>query len=358
MEPLSPRRPLLPRSEAPATKRRTLRLDGESLVRIESPAAGAPLPVVLEATRPDVRLPEWMRTRRDRVLELMHRHGALLFRGFPLDGPSALEAAMHALEDEAPLAYTYRSTPREPVEGRVYTSTSYPPDRVIPLHSEQAYCRTFPRRIGFLCLTPASKGGATPIADNRRILAQIPAGLRRRFERLGVLYVRNYGGPLDLAWQEVFQTEDPAEVARFSAEQGIEVEWGPAQRLSTRQVCPAVIEHPVTGEAVWFNQAHLFHVSALGADDHATLVRLCGEEGLPRQARFGNGEAIATEELEVVRRAFAAETVRFDWRAGDLLLLDNLLACHGRDAFEGARRVVVCMAGSADSLHWAPEEAR
>jgi hypothetical protein len=44
---------------------------------------------------------------------------------------------------------------------------------------------------------------------------------------------------------------------------GIEFEWEEGDRLKTRQVCQAVATHPKTGEQVWFNQAHLFHVSSL-----------------------------------------------------------------------------------------------
>jgi len=336
------------------SRRRTFRIDGridgDGLVCLGQPVAAPPIPGVLEAMRPDVRLPEWMRSRRERVFELLHRHGALLFRGFPLRHPSALERVMRSLRDAEPVTYEYRSTPRTRVEGRVYTSTEYPADRVIPQHSEQAYSRSFPRELGFLCLTPPHAGGATPVADNRLVLSRIPKDVRRRFERHGVLYVRNYGGPLDLGWREVFQTEDRDEVERYGAGQGIELEWMPEGRLRTRQVCPAVLEHPETGEGVWFNQAHLFHVSALGTEDRAALLALCGgEDGLPRHACFGNGAPIPAADLDAVRAAIAAETVRFDWWARDLLLVDNLLTSHGREAFEGERRVVVCMAGSVSS---------
>lgn len=333
---------------AVASRRRTVRVDGDALVREAAPVTGSPLPAVLEATRPDVHLPEWLRGKRDPTRELLHRHGAVLFRGFPLDAAPALERTMQALHEAELATYDYRSTPRSQVAGRVYTSTDYPPDRVIPQHSEQAYSRAFPLALGFLCLGAARSGGATPLADNRRVLSRLPREVRARFERHGVLYVRNYGGPLDLGWREVFQTDDRADVERYCGEQGIETEWGEGDRLRTRQVCQSVFEHPSSGAAVWFNQAHLFHLSALGAEDQAALLATCGgEEGLPRQSYFGDGAPIPVEDLDAVRAAIAAETVRFDWRARDLLLVDNLLASHGREAFEGDRKVVVCMAGSA-----------
>ncbi|MFY1676223.1 MULTISPECIES: TauD/TfdA family dioxygenase [unclassified Streptomyces] len=35
--------------------------------------------------------------------------------------------------------------------------------------------------------------------------------------------------------------------------------------------------------------------------------------------------------------------MRRAWRPGDLLLVDNVLAAHGRDPFRGARKIVVAM---------------
>ena len=35
--------------------------------------------------------------------------------------------------------------------------------------------------------------------------------------------------------------------------------------------------------------------------------------------------------------------VRFDWQRGDVVMLDNMLAAHARDPFEGERRIVVAM---------------
>jgi len=36
-------------------------------------------------------------------------------------------------------------------------------------------------------------------------------------------------------------------------------------------------------------------------------------------------------------------TVRFTWRQGDMIMLDNMLTSHARDTFEGPRHIVVAM---------------
>src|SRR6185295_11544764 len=108
------------------------------------------------------------------------------------------------------------------------------------------------------------QGGETPIADSRKVYARIDPAIRERFiAKGGVKYVRNYGTGIDLPWQEVFQTDDKAQAEHYCQKAGITFEWRGPDWLRTSQVCQAVATHPKTGDVVWFNQAHLFHVSSL-----------------------------------------------------------------------------------------------
>ncbi|HLX06548.1 MAG TPA: TauD/TfdA family dioxygenase [Thermoanaerobaculia bacterium] len=288
-------------------------------------------------------LPSYCDGARELLMARLRQHGAVLLRGFAVGGVAGFETALRRLFGEL-LDYSYRSTPRSLVASRIYTSTEYPADRAIPLHNEMSYTRSWPRKIGFFCMLPAEQGGATPIADSRGVLRRLSPQVRERFRAQGVLYVRNYGKHLDLPWQDVFQTGDPAEVERLCRHLGLDFTWGEDGRLRTRQVCQAVALHPDTGEEVWFNQAHLFHVSSLGEELAAMLLAAASEDDLPRNTCFGDGSAIAPAALAEIRAAFAAETIVFPWQQDDVLLLDNMLIAHGREPYRGARRVVVGMA--------------
>jgi len=48
--------------------------------------------------------------------------------------------------------------------------------------------------------------------------------------------------------------------------------------------------------------------------------------------------------LDEISRVYENNAVVFSWQAGDVMLLDNMLAAHGRRPFVGKRRVVVGMA--------------
>ncbi|WP_170113173.1 TauD/TfdA family dioxygenase [Ahniella affigens] len=311
-------------------------------VEIGVPQGAHALPVLIRRLGFGVDLVTWAVAHQELLERLLLRHGALVFQGFKINGSTHFEQLIAKLYQRELLEYTNRSTPRTQVKGRIYTSTEYPPDETIPLHNENAYTSAWPSRVFFFCMTPSSQGGETTIADSRRVLARISPATRARFERLGVRYVRNYG-VLDLPWHEVFQTHDKGEVESFCHQRGISCTWQSDGGLRTEEVCQATTVHPVTGESVWFNQAHLFHVSSLKSDVRDALVDSMPESAWPRNAYYGDGSAIEPDVLAEIRQAFDAETVARPWQAGDVLLVDNVLAAHGRKPFTGTRKVLVGM---------------
>jgi amino acid adenylation domain-containing protein len=308
----------------------------ESLLR-----ADVNLPLVIEAAVDALSLSEWTRNNRDSIVQKLRNHGAILFRGFNVSSVEEFEQFLRLLAGGDLLEYSYRSTPRSEVSGRIYTSTEYPAHQSIPLHNEMSYTREWPGMLGFFCIEAASEGGETPIADSRRVLNLIAPAIKERFISKGVMYVRNYGEALDLPWQNVFQTNERAEVEDYCRKSGIEFEWK-HDVLRTSQVCQAVANHPHTGEMVWFNQAHLFHISSLESQVRESLSSL-GNGEPPRNAYYGDGTPINESDLEHIREVYTKEAVVFGWQKQDILVLDNMLAAHGRRPFRGSRKLVVGM---------------
>jgi alpha-ketoglutarate-dependent taurine dioxygenase len=314
------------------------------LVSLGCVLADEPLPLVVSPRDDDVDLAGWASVHRDWVGERLVEHGGVLFRGFAIGGRAGFAVAVRSLTDEI-AAYIDQHTPREAVGEGLYTSTRYPADQMIELHSEMSYSSSWPRAVWFYCQVPAVTGGETPIADNRRVYALLPRPLRERFEELGVRYVRNFGQGVGLSWQQAFQTEDRAQVERFCRTEGIEFEWKPGGGLRTARVGPAVVVHPQTGERLWFNQAHAFHPSGLPAPVREALARTLAERDYPSNASYGDGTPIADADLAEIRLTHARVAVTFPWRQHDVLMLDNMLICHGRRPFTGDRQMFVAMAG-------------
>jgi hypothetical protein len=167
--------------------------------------------------------------------------------------------------------------------------------------------------------------------------------LRECFARKGLMYVRHFIDGLDASWEQFFHTTSRAEVEAFCARAGIEVEWTAQGGLRTRYRCQAVARHPRTGEAVFFNQIALHHVSRLDAAVTDSLRALLGEDELPRNVHYGDGTPIETAVVDEVCAACDAAAVAPAWRQGDVMLLDNMLAAHARRPYSGPRRIVVAM---------------
>jgi alpha-ketoglutarate-dependent taurine dioxygenase len=299
-------------------------------------------PLVVTPASAGVELIEWARSNREFIEARLLQEGGILFRNFDLKTAEEFEQLIETVSGKL-LDYSYRSTPRTLVSGRIYTSTEYPAHQSIPLHNEHAYSRKWPMKLWFFSMLVADDGGETPIADSRKIYQNIPTEIRNFFERKGLMYVRNYGTGLDLSWQDVFQTTSRAEVEDYCRSAEIEFQWVGEDQLRTRQRCQVSARHPQTGEMVWFNQAHLFHISRLPAEARDYLLSTFAEEDLPRNVYFADGSAIEPEMVNAILKVYEKQSVIFSWCAGDVLLIDNMLTAHGRNPFSGKRRVVVGM---------------
>jgi alpha-ketoglutarate-dependent taurine dioxygenase len=310
--------------------------------------ADAALPVLMQAPHGGISLAAALTELRPQIEQQLATVGGVLLRDYVVPSVADFQQFAAAFGDPL-LRYEFASTPRSAVANGIYTSTEYPAHQHIPLHNEQAYTREWPMRIWFHCVTAAPVGGETPIADSRAIYRRMPPAIRERFAQ-GLLYVRNYSSDFDLPWQEVFGVERREDVEAFCRRNHIEWQWLDDDGLRTSQRCQGVERHPVSGEMVWFNQAHLFHASNLAPEVRASLVELVGEEHLPRNVCWADGSVIDDATLDQVRAVLAQETVMFPWRAGDVLMLDNMLAAHARTPFSGPRKVVVAMARGHGNL--------
>jgi alpha-ketoglutarate-dependent taurine dioxygenase len=280
--------------------------------------------------------------------------GAVLLRELPLREASEFEAFARVLHPEL-ADYAGGISPRTSVRGRIYASTYVPSRFTLPLHHELCYTDRYPSRLLFFCRVAPLRGGRTPIADSRSIYRDIDPAVRARFVEKGLRYERTLSGRAAAwdrvgsrrTWQATFETSDRASVAARCREQRMQAEWLADGSLRLATTRPAVIRHPRSGDPVWFNQAHVF--SFLPRLQPGLLGRLLyrlasATGGLGYACRYGDGSPIAREDLEHVLDVIERHAVEFDWRRGDVLVLDNLRVAHGRTPYRGRREVLVAMA--------------
>lgn len=311
------------------------------LIRTRALLAGRDFPLLIEPGAPDLDPVGWAHNARDLIDTLLCQHGGLLFRGFALDDAKAFEAFAEAIHPG--LFGGYGDLPKKEGGRNIYRSTPYPEREMILFHNESSHLPRSPRKQWFFCEQPSPVGGATPIVDCRELYRRLPAELAERFERKGLLYVRTFTERLDVNWREFFKTGSRAEVEALCQASGTELRWLANDELQTRTRCPAVIRHPLSGERSFFNQIQLHHTFSLEPQVREDLLRMVGEERMPRQVFFGDGSPIDDATMALLGRLYEDCAVRFEWQRGDVVMLDNLLAAHARDPFEGPRKIVVAM---------------
>lgn len=320
-------------------------LEGRALPIVYEPQGASRVASERAAFEP---LLELLREQKHALLGELHRHGAILFRGFPIEGASAFQEVVRVFAPRLQ-GYAGGDSPRAVVTDKVYTSTSYPASAPIGLHNEMSYSREFPSLIAFYCEIPPAVGGATPLADCRQVLRSLTPDLVERFRSKRLRYVQNLhaGAGLGKSWRETFETDDREQVEAILARRGAEHQWKADGSLRVAEVIDPVVAHPASGEHVFFCQAHLWHVSSLDRRTRDALLKIVKEEDLYHSCTFGDGSPIREADLGEIRRAMDAATIEFPWQRHDVLLLDNMLIAHGRRPFQGPRRVLVAMGGEA-----------
>ncbi len=294
----------------------------------------------------------WAAEHRDALRAAVVEHGALLVRGLGLHDARGIEAVFRRLGSL--MAEREAFTPRRRYAEGVYSSSKWPPNQHMCMHHELSYALEFPSLMLFACLTAPTDRGATPVADSPSVLQALPGELVERFERVGWLLIRNYNGDIGASVAEAFGTDDRRGVEGYCRANAIQFEWQPDGTLRTRQCRNAVLRHPRTGQRCWFNQITFLNEWSMEPEVREYLVDVYGEDGLPFNTRFGNGDPIGADVVAAIDEVYEAHTTRERWQAGDLMLVDNVRTAHGRDEFDGPREVLVAMADAVRQADSSP----
>ncbi len=290
----------------------------------------------------------WVAQHRAELRAAVLAHGSLLVRGLALRDAADVAAVFANLGAGRLMTDRESFAPRQAYYPGVYSSTKWPAHQQMCMHHELSYAAEFPGTMMFACLTPPARGGATAVADAPTVLDALPPALVDRFEWEGWLLVRNYNEDIGASYADAFGTADRGAVERYCRDHGIDFQWQPDGGLRTWQRRFAIVRHPVTGQRCWFNQVAFLNEWTLEPEIREFLVDVYGADGLPFTTRFGHGDPIGEDVVALLNETYTAHTRREPWRAGDLLLVDNIRTAHSREPYEGAREVLVAM---TDPVH-------
>jgi len=279
----------------------------------------------------------------DEVAHCIENHllenGAIIFRGLPLETPLDVSNLIDMIAPRLgwePQTIAGGGTHRSLEAPNVQTSSNEPPSCAMEPHMDKAHQSDFPETIFFAMMVelPLGAGGETIVTNMRAVTSDLrERGIIECFEKKGgVLYEKTFWSAENsdvqmkgFTWQSAFCAEDKASVESKLSISGAKWNWLDDGILRVSNIEPVCKPHRLSGEALWFNGVHTNNSSYYLHAKHIETSR-----GVPMDTYFGNHEAIPAELMAEIRGCFWRHSVPLRLRTRDLLVVDNMIAAHGR----------------------------
>ncbi|HEX4793426.1 MAG TPA: TauD/TfdA family dioxygenase [Humisphaera sp.] len=306
---------------------------------------GKPFPLALANQTPGVPLTSaltWIAEHSGQLLNQAAEHGAILFRGFGTATAEDFDRFVAAFDlPNFPYDQSLSNAVRVNKTPRVFTANEAPPSVTIFLHHEMAQTPVFPSRLFFFCEHAAASGGATPICRSDVLwdrLAKCCPEFARNCESKGLKYSNVMPAEADASsgmgrsWQSTLSATTREQAEARLKQLGYSWEWQPDGSLrATTPVLPAV-KKLQNGRTAFFNQ---LIAAAKGWKD--------ARNDPSKAITFGDGTPLDQDAVSVA--ANLGEELSFDipWQSGDVALVDNYVAMHGRRSFSGTRKVLASL---------------
>ncbi|QNM96586.1 TauD/TfdA family dioxygenase [Chitinimonas koreensis] len=260
---------------------------------------------------------------------VVQRSGALLLRGFS-GGQDGFERFSRSVAER----FVHNGNDsREALGDGGKTRSVTPGHNFVGPHSEFSYMPFRPDLLFFYCARPARTGGASLLWDGVRLWDALPETARAMFLDKRLHY-RYRAIALDF-FAPLFGTADhDAIFAALMAIPGAAC-LRSGDRVDFDYSVPAQVHSLLDGRYAFSNSIAVFPQTAF--DDGTTL-----------------DPALRADLLELALR----QTVTLELAAGDVLIVDNWRAMHGRTAFDDAeRRICIRMGylGAAAPAHYSAE---
>lgn len=227
----------------------------------------------------------------------------------------------------------------------------------VGMHNEMVGVRT-PAAACFVCFKPADEGGEFLLLDGRQMFRDFDTGVLDTLVSKQIQYAvaELPMGFLDKLPDPLKEVALPAAkwAAGFAVDAKVDFEvdldWGESDYDGQRvlqvraKTQPPVVRHPVTGVPVWFCNIHS-HSQFLREEREKVYGAERFESGASRinksDVTYGDGSRIPDEVSQQIDDLTMKNLQYVKMEHGDVVLLDNYSALHGRNVFEGTRKHAV-----------------
>lgn len=274
--------------------------------------------------------------------------GALLFRGFPITDANSYDAFFSAFNYTN---FTYRESLSNAVRINhtryVFSANEAPKDVEIFLHNEMAQTPVYPEIISLFCETTAERGGATVLCRSDSVyqhLLAVEPQLTNKLEQVGIKYTTLMPGLDDPAsgqgrsWLGTLSVASVAEAEEKLRSLGYTWRWNDDGSLLAQTAALPAIKTLEDGRKVFLNQLIAAYMGWKGVKENPGLA-LC----------FGDDSEIPIPFLDSMVSIANALSYHLNWQNGDVAVVNNRLAMHGRMPYGGdrKRKVLVVLGAKA-----------
>ena len=275
------------------------------------------------------------------ILDLSHAYGAVLLRDW-CSSPDNFDEFCTSFQLQK-YRYLEGAAPRTKVSKNVFTANESPADQLIPFHHELAQTKHPPKYLFFFCDQPPEKNGRTLLLRSDEFYDYICNRMPSFAEKLkqGIQYTRvmpyvtDTKSPIGRSWKDTFLCETYEEAEDKMLESNMSWRWlnNGDLRVTTDKL-PAIRYNADTRRKTFHNS--IIAVYEGWNDDRN---RACNS------ISFADGTPIEEKDIAQLQQYAKAHQIEFDWKKGDVLLVDNDNMMHARESFPktSARRILVSM---------------
>ena len=296
------------------------------------------------AQKANLSLADWADIVRQYLDDNLTKYGAILLRSLPIEDEKQFSQLINQLR-YTPQSYKGGLGYRKMQLKNVMTASDEPKEYSIELHNEMAYLPNWCDLIIFYCKIPPAigHGGHTCIAKVEDYVDKLDKEITETFLKRGIRYQCHLFSEDNiptkyLTWQQSFNTKEKTEVEEFCSHNGYRYKWDEQDNFTYSIDLPAAVKHNKTNKLEWFNQ--IYQHTPTYTIEHPSFEH----QDLPLekhlcQCYYGDGGKISDELLLHMRSVNWQAAIGFEWQAGDILFLDNILVQHSRLSFEGPRQI-------------------
>lgn len=322
-------------------------------------------------------LVEWIKINKSTLRSKLNSVGGLYFHGFDVKTPEDFESIALTIEPELCQSHDFDDGARMWLTPFIYEASpaTFGKDLVpLSFHNEDAFLSKVPHTLMLCALNPSPNGGETIIADCRKVFASLTSDLQNKYMQKTILSTFTTPDSVFLVNTRILKHHD--EIQKLANNYGaISVERIGEHHTRFSFSIPPVIKHTHRPEPLWFGRAHQASVLTRLVDIwHAyrypnrrvarpvslfvaakTIYfwlslklksirgKLTKSNMYSNDCRFDDSTAIPLKDQFTICHAYWKNASVIPLKAGDVIILDNLLMTHGRLPYKGKRELLSCM---------------